>query len=120
MAQAAAAAAAIPAKEDLQLPEMAKMVEEGEERGDTNKQKLAYKRSFFVRMVSDPKIYNPKIVVNKIDKEDGFEEEEDDQAGGVRERKNVDEAEGGEGEGKGGGDDEGPRPDIRSGVARRA
>lgn len=22
---------------------------------------LAYKRSFFVRMVSDPKIYNPKI-----------------------------------------------------------
>lgn len=25
------------------------------------KEKLAYKRSFFVRMVSDPKIYNPKI-----------------------------------------------------------
>ena len=26
------------------------------------KEGLAYKRSFFVRMVSDPKIYNPKIV----------------------------------------------------------
>lgn len=26
-------------------------------------QDLAYKRSFFVRMVSDPKIYNPKIAV---------------------------------------------------------
>lgn len=25
------------------------------------KDDLAYKRSFFVRMVSDPKIYNPKI-----------------------------------------------------------
>lgn len=25
------------------------------------KEALAYKRSFFVRMVSDPKIYNPKI-----------------------------------------------------------
>lgn len=25
------------------------------------KQTLAYKRSFFVRMVSDPKIYNPTI-----------------------------------------------------------
>ena len=25
------------------------------------KETLAYKRSFFVRMVSDPKIYNPKI-----------------------------------------------------------
>lgn len=27
-----------------------------------DKARLAYKRSFFVRMVSDPKIYNPKIV----------------------------------------------------------
>ncbi|XP_037793821.1 LOW QUALITY PROTEIN: aromatic-L-amino-acid decarboxylase-like [Penaeus monodon] len=27
-----------------------------------NKKSLRYKRSFFVRMVSDPKIYNPKIV----------------------------------------------------------
>lgn len=27
-----------------------------------NKKSLKYKRSFFVRMVSDPKIYNPKIV----------------------------------------------------------
>lgn len=26
-----------------------------------NKKDLAYKRSFFVRMVSDPKLYNPKI-----------------------------------------------------------
>lgn len=25
------------------------------------KENLAYKRSFFVRMVSDPKLYNPKI-----------------------------------------------------------
>uniref|UniRef100_A0A914URP0 Aromatic-L-amino-acid decarboxylase n=1 Tax=Plectus sambesii TaxID=2011161 RepID=A0A914URP0_9BILA len=29
---------------------------------EKNKQTLAYKRSFFVRMVSDPKCYNPKIV----------------------------------------------------------
>lgn len=28
---------------------------------DRKKDDLAYKRSFFVRMVSDPKIYNPKI-----------------------------------------------------------
>ena len=27
-----------------------------------NRKTLQYKRSFFVRMVSDPKIYNPKIV----------------------------------------------------------
>ncbi|XP_045623400.1 aromatic-L-amino-acid decarboxylase [Procambarus clarkii] len=29
---------------------------------EKNKKSLRYKRSFFVRMVSDPKIYNPKIV----------------------------------------------------------
>ena len=27
---------------------------------------LEYKRSFFVRMVSDPKIYNPKIVAKSL------------------------------------------------------
>jgi len=27
-----------------------------------NRRSLRYKRGFFVRMVSDPKIYNPKIV----------------------------------------------------------
>lgn len=27
---------------------------------------LQYKRSFFVRMVSDPKIYNPKIVAKSV------------------------------------------------------
>ena len=36
---------------------------------EKKKQTLAYKRSFFVRMVSDPKIYNPKIV--KIKSGDG-------------------------------------------------
>lgn len=32
-----------------------------EERARRNKAALAHKRSFFVRMVSDPKIYNPAI-----------------------------------------------------------
>ena len=32
---------------------------------DKSKKTLAYKRSFFVRMVSDPKLYNPKIVPTK-------------------------------------------------------
>ena len=32
---------------------------------DKAKKNLQYKRSFFVRMVSDPKIYNPKIVKNE-------------------------------------------------------
>ena len=32
---------------------------------DKAKKNLEYKRSFFVRMVSDPKIYNPKIVKNE-------------------------------------------------------
>ena len=27
---------------------------------------LKYKRSFFVRMVSDPKIYNPKILAKSV------------------------------------------------------
>ena len=35
-----------------------------EEMAEKSKKRLAYKRSFFVRMVSDPKIYNPKIVTN--------------------------------------------------------
>lgn len=34
-----------------------------------NRKTLQYKRSFFVRMVSDPKIYNPKIVkIKEVDK----------------------------------------------------
>ena len=36
-----------------------------EKLADKNKKTLAYKRSFFVRMVSDPKLYNPKIVPTK-------------------------------------------------------
>ena len=32
-----------------------------------NRKTLQFKRSFFVRMVSDPKIYNPKIVKLKQD-----------------------------------------------------
>lgn len=32
---------------------------------EKSKKNLKYKRSFFVRMVSDPKIYNPKIVKMK-------------------------------------------------------
>ena len=31
---------------------------------ERNKAALKTKRSFFVRMVSDPKLYNPKIVKN--------------------------------------------------------
>ena len=31
---------------------------------EKSKKSLAYKRSFFVRMVSDPRIYNPKIVTS--------------------------------------------------------
>ena len=36
-----------------------------EKLADKSKKSLAYKRSFFVRMVSDPKLYNPKIVPTK-------------------------------------------------------
>ena len=32
---------------------------------EKSKKSLAYKRSFFVRMVSDPRIYNPKIVTSE-------------------------------------------------------
>ena len=35
---------------------------------------LKYKRSFFVRMVSDPKIYNPKIVAKSMTMGDSIEE----------------------------------------------
>ncbi len=39
-----------------------------------NKKTLQYKRSFFVRMVSDPKIYNPKIVkIRSFDHGIGYE-----------------------------------------------
>lgn len=34
---------------------------------------LKYKRSFFVRMVSDPKIYNPKIVAKSMTMGDSIE-----------------------------------------------
>ena len=42
-----------------------------------NRKTLQYKRSFFVRMVSDPKIYNPKIVKlhPSVDKSMGFFDE---------------------------------------------
>ena len=35
---------------------------------------LKYKRSFFVRMVSDPKIYNPKIVAKSMTVDHSIEE----------------------------------------------
>ena len=37
------------------------MTDELSEMNKKKKETLAYKRSFFVRMVSDPKIYNPSI-----------------------------------------------------------
>ena len=40
-----------------------------------NRKTLQYKRSFFVRMVSDPKIYNPKITIQSFDKTLGLFEE---------------------------------------------
>ena len=41
-----------------------------------NRKTLQYKRSFFVRMVSDPKIYNPKIVkITSFDKSMGLFDE---------------------------------------------
>ena len=45
---------------------------------EKKKQTLAYKRSFFVRMVSDPKIYNPKIVKIKPDGRGALESISDD------------------------------------------
>ncbi|XP_059085402.1 aromatic-L-amino-acid decarboxylase-like isoform X2 [Tigriopus californicus] len=42
---------------------------------DKPKHNIKYKRSFFVRMVSDPKIYNPKIVKIKDMEADGIDEE---------------------------------------------
>ncbi len=93
------AAAAAPAAEDLKLvaPPEAEAAEEAARLA------LKNKRSFFVRMVSDPKIYNPKIVVNKMEAEEGFEEEqegEDADAGDKRAAEHH------------------ARPDIRTGVTR--
>ncbi len=47
------------------------------QRMEAKKEKtLQYKRSFFVRMVSDPKIYNPKIIkIQSMDKSLNFFEE---------------------------------------------
>lgn len=54
------------AKENKEEEEVGELEKEVEEVFDLNERKknksLHYKRSFFVRMVSDPKIYNPKIV----------------------------------------------------------
>ncbi|XP_065338655.1 aromatic-L-amino-acid decarboxylase-like [Cloeon dipterum] len=52
------------------------------------REELAYKRSFFVRMVSDPKIYNPKMSIarrhvsasDNVREEASVEEEEDSEA----------------------------------------
>ncbi|XP_050699463.1 aromatic-L-amino-acid decarboxylase-like isoform X1 [Eriocheir sinensis] len=50
-------------KEEEEAEEVEKEVEEVFDLNERKKNKsLHYKRSFFVRMVSDPKIYNPKIV----------------------------------------------------------
>ena len=71
---------------------------------------LAKKRSFFVRMVSDPKIYNPKIVVNA---EEGIAEEGESTANSDEdnEKKNNEEANNKESGGN--------KPDVRKGVVRR-
>ena len=47
---------------------------------DKKRHSLRYKRSFFVRMVSDPKLYNPKIVRALSDNESGKVEESADGA----------------------------------------
>lgn len=55
-------------EEDEANADMANGLEEGEEAAaadslaERRKHSLAHKRSFLVRMVSDPKCYNPKIV----------------------------------------------------------
>lgn len=49
------------------------------------REELAYKRSFFVRMVSDPKIYNPKMSIARrhvsssedVHEQPGAEEQEE-------------------------------------------
>ena len=64
---------------------------------------LAKKRSYFVRMVSDPKIYNPKIVVNA---EEGIAEEGESTANSDEDDSKKSEA------------DKENKPDIRKGVSR--
>ena len=74
---------------------------------------LAKKRSFFVRMVSDPKIYNPKIVVNAGNAGEGIDEEGESTANSDEdnEKKNNEEANNKESGGN--------KPDVRKGVVRR-
>ena len=74
---------------------------------------LAKKRSFFVRMVSDPKIYNPKIIVNAGNAGDGIDEEGESTANSDEdnEKKNNEEANNKESGGN--------KPDVRKGVVRR-
>ena len=50
------------AKEKREAPEDDESVDEVFVLDRKKKMSLRYKRSFFVRMVSDPKLYNPKIV----------------------------------------------------------
>ena len=74
---------------------------------------LAKKRSYFVRMVSDPKIYNPKIVVNAGNAGEGIDEEGESTANSDEdnEKKNNEEANNKESGGN--------KPDVRKGVVRR-
>ena len=74
---------------------------------------LAKKRSAFVRMVSDPKIYNPKIIVNAGNAGDGIDEEGESTANSDEdnEKKNNEEANNKESGGN--------KPDVRKGVVRR-
>lgn len=68
---------------------------------------LAKKRSYFVRMVSDPKIYNPKIVVNA---EEGIDEEGESTANSDEDNNDKKNEEA---------DDKENKPDIRKGVVRK-
>lgn len=52
----------VEAKEEQQVREEDESVDEVFVLDRKKKMSLRYKRSFFVRMVSDPKLYNPKIV----------------------------------------------------------
>ncbi len=50
---------------------------------DKARRSLKYKRSFFVRMVSDPKIYNPKIVLVDDETTADGKKEADSEDGGL-------------------------------------
>ena len=49
-----------------------------------NREALKHKRSFFVRMVSDPKLYNPKIVKTLPRTDTNGTEPESETAGSLR------------------------------------